>query len=51
MDLYEALSILQEAANNWAEYLEENAREDEVEPIDVANDAVDAFKKTLGVKP
>jgi hypothetical protein len=46
-NFYESIATLQEAANNWAEYLSENDREEEIEPIDEANDTIDKVKKFL----
>ena len=45
--LYEAIRTVQEASYNWCEYLTENGREDETEPIDVANDTLDKLVKLL----
>lgn len=47
MELREALRIIQDAAGHWAEYLEENDRDTEIEPIDAANDVLDQFVKLI----
>lgn len=47
-DLHEALAILRRAAENWCEYLDDNAREDETGPIDDAIAALRAAARGEG---
>lgn len=43
VDAHEALAVLCRAAENWCEYLDDNARESEAEPID---DAIATLRAT-----